>query len=137
MISLNARLLIAFLLALALTILPLPELVVGIRPPWILLILLFIQYYLPDYFNLPLMVILSLALDVLLATMLGEHLFALATVTWLASSKVRRFRFFSIGQQVGLVAVFCLLYQSIIFIIDAYLGFYVNYLCANRTVLVM
>jgi len=126
--NLKFRLFVAFLIALALTILPLPELIVGIRPPWVLLLLLYVQYHLPDHFNVSLLILLGLVLDVLLSTILGEHTFALAIVCWLASSKVRRFRFFSIGQQIGLIAVFCLLYQTIIFTIDAYLGFYVNFI---------
>lgn len=126
--TLNFRLFLAFLIALALTILPLPELIVGMRPPWVLMLLLFVQYHLPDHFSIGLLIILGLTLDALLSTIIGEHTFALAVVCWLASSKVRRFRFFSIGQQIGLVAVFCLLYQTIIFTIDAYLGFYVNFI---------
>lgn len=126
--NLNFRLFIAFLIALALTILPLPEIIVGIRPPWVLMLLLYVQYHLSDRFNVILVLILGLVLDALLSTLIGEHTFALAIVCWLASSKVRRFRFFSIGQQIGLIAVFCLLYQTIIFAIDAYLGFYVNFI---------
>lgn len=124
----SLRLGIAFLIALALTILPLPEVIVGVRPPWVLLLVLYMQYYLPERFNLVVLILVGLVLDALLSTIIGEHTFTLTVVSWLASTKVRRFRFFSIGQQMGLIAVFCLLYQGIIFMIDTYLGFYVNIL---------
>lgn len=126
--SINLRIFSAFIIALALTILPLPELVMGMRPPWILLLLLYIQYYLPQSLSLGLIILLGLILDALLSTVIGEHTFAIVVTIWLANSKVRRFRLFSLGQQTGLIAVFCLVYQLIIFLIDAYLGFYVNFL---------
>ncbi|STX37869.1 rod shape-determining protein MreD [Legionella feeleii] len=92
--SLNLRLIIAIMLALVLTILPLPDLLVGLRPPWVLMLVLYLQYYLPDHFNISLLVIIGLMLDVLLATVIGEHAFALCFVSWIASNKARRFSFF-------------------------------------------
>ncbi len=118
------RLFIAALLALALTILPLPELLLGLRPAWVLLFVLYLQFFLPNYFNIISLLIIGLVLDVLLSTVLGEHAFALSLVAWLASSKARRFRLFTIGQQMALIGFFSLLYQMVILIIDASLGYY-------------
>jgi len=130
MSSLNARLFIAFLLALALTILPLPELLIGIRPPWVLLLALYLQYYIPERFNVGILFTTGLIMDVLLSTVIGEHAFALTLVSWIASSKTRRFYFFSIGQQMGLIAVFSLLYQFTIVTIDAFSGFNISFISA-------
>jgi rod shape-determining protein MreD len=128
MTSLNLRLFVAAILALALTILPLPELLVGLRPPWALILILYLQFFLPEYFNLILLVIIGMALDVLLSTVLGEHAFALSIVAWIASTKARRFRLFTMGQQMALIGFFCLLYQMLILIIDASLGYYYGFL---------
>lgn len=134
--SLNLRLIIAIILAFVLTILPLPDLLVGLRPPWVLMLVLYLQYYLPDHFNISLLVIIGLMLDVLLATVIGEHAFALCFVSWIASNKARRFSFFSIGQQMGLIGFFCLLYQVLILTIDAFLGFHIGFLMSVGSALI-
>lgn len=121
---LSLRLIVATILTLALTILPLPELLVGLRPPWALLLLLYVQFFLPDQFNLILLVAIGLALDTLLSTVLGEHVLALSLVAWIASSKARRFDMFTMSQQMALIGFFCLLYQMLILIIDISLGYY-------------
>ncbi|MFT4059491.1 MAG: rod shape-determining protein MreD [Legionella sp.] len=123
MMSLRVRLSLAFIIMLSLSILPMPELISDFRPPWVLLLVLYIEYFLPGNFNQTTLLFVGLLLDVLLATVIGEHSFALLFVTWIASSKSRRFQFFSMVQQIFLVGFFCLLYQSIISIISAVLGF--------------
>ncbi|CEG56302.1 rod shape-determining protein MreD [Legionella fallonii] len=123
MISLRLRLWAGFIGALILSILPMPELISAFRPSWVLLVVLYIEYYLPGVFKLTALLIVGLLLDALLSTVIGEHSFALLLVTWIASSKSRRFRFFSMLQQICLVGFFCFLYEAIISFIDALLGF--------------
>ncbi|KTC73395.1 Rod shape-determining protein mreD [Legionella bozemanae] len=121
--NLRVRLCLGFIVALLLSILPMPVLISAFRPPWILLLVLYIEYFLPGNFRLTTLLFVGLLLDVLLATVIGEHSFALLLVTWIASSKSRRFQFFSMMQQIFLIGFFCLLYQSIISLIAALLGF--------------
>ncbi|MCW8407965.1 rod shape-determining protein MreD [Legionella sp. PATHC035] len=121
--NLRIRLCLGFIIALLLSILPMPELISAFRPPWVLLLVLYIEYFLPGNFRLTTLLFVGLLLDVLLATVIGEHSFALLLVTWLASSKSRRFQFFSMMQQIFLIGFFCLLYQSIISLITALLGY--------------
>jgi rod shape-determining protein MreD len=122
--TLNLRLFLALLIAFVLTILPLPEIIAGIRPPWILLFVLYIQFFLPNYYNITLLLFLGLCVDILLSTVIGEHAFALLLTTWFAAGRTRRFNFFSLVQQMVLIAVFCLIYQLIIFLIEAFLGYH-------------
>ncbi|KTD06773.1 rod shape-determining protein MreD [Legionella jamestowniensis] len=122
------RLFIAVLISLALTILPLPDFLTGLRPPWILMLILYLQFFLPNYFNVTLLLIVGLLLDVLLATVLGEHAFALSVVTWLASNKARRFYLFSMGQQMALIGFFCLLYQTLIMMIELFMGYHISFI---------
>jgi rod shape-determining protein MreD len=124
MMNLQVRLLFGFVFALMLTILPVPELLASFRPPWVLLYVLYIEYFIPRKFKLTTLLFVGLLLDVLLSTVIGEHSFALLSVTWLASSKSRRFQFFSISQQIFLIGFFCFMYQSIIMVIDGLLGFH-------------
>ncbi len=128
MSSLILRLLMAMLLALSLTIIPLPDLFLGLRPPWVLMLILYLQCFLPDYFNLIIILIIGLILDVLLSTVIGEHAFALFFVAWVANKKTRRFSFFSMGHQITLVGFFCLLYKMMILMIDAFLGYQVSFI---------
>ncbi|QMT60766.1 MULTISPECIES: rod shape-determining protein MreD [unclassified Legionella] len=121
--NLRIRLCLGFIVALLLSILPMPELISAFRPPWVLLLVLYIEYFLPGNFRLTTLLFVGLLLDVLLATVIGEHSFALLLVTWIASSKSRRFQFFSMMQQIFLIGFFCLLYQSIISLTTALLGF--------------
>lgn len=121
--NLRIRLTLGFVIALILSILPMPELISDFRPPWVLLFVLYIEYFLPGNFNLASLLFVGLLLDVLLATVIGEHSFALLLVTWIASSKSRRFQFFSMMQQIFLIGFFCFLYQAIISLITALLGF--------------
>jgi len=122
MIKLKIRLFFLLLLACVLTILPLPHIIAGFKPPWVLLFILYVQFYLPQYFNISILLFVGVCLDVLLSTALGEHAFALILTTWLAASKVRRFNFFSILQQMMLVGLFCFVYQWTVFLMDAYMG---------------
>ncbi len=124
MINLNFRLFLALFITFVLTIIPLPAMVMGFRPPWILLFALYIQFFLPNYFNITLLFILGLCMDVLLSTVIGEHSFALLLTTWFATGKARRFNFFSLFQQMMLIGAYCLIYQLIIFIIEAFLGYH-------------
>ena len=120
---LQLRLWVGFLVALTLSILPMSELISAFRPPWILLLVLYIEYFLPSKFKLSTLLLVGLLLDVLLSTVIGEHSFALLLVTWIASGKTRRFQFFSMTQQICFIGFFCLLYQAIISFIDALLGY--------------
>jgi rod shape-determining protein MreD len=121
--NLRIRLALGFIVALLLSILPMPELISDFRPPWVLLLVLYIEYFLPGNFRLTTLLFVGLLLDVLLATVIGEHSFALLLVTWIASSKSRRFQFFSMMQQIFLIGFFCFLYQSVISLTALLLGF--------------
>ena len=116
------RILFAFIFVLVLTILPLPNLLAGFRPPWVLLFVLYMQMCLPKYFNLILVFFMGLCLDVLSSTLMGQHVFAIFFATWVASTKTRRFNFFPLGQQMPLIFLFCFIYQALILLVDAFLG---------------
>ena len=136
MMSLNVRFLMALFLALTLTILPLPAELTDYRPFWVLMFVLYIQFFLPNYFGVIWVFFVGLTLDILLSSILGEHAFALLLTALLATSKARRFTFFSIIQQIILIAFFCLVYQAIIFLIDVSLGYINNRMLPFEGVLV-
>lgn len=116
------RMLLGFILASVLTIIPLPSAVAMVRPAWILLLVLYIQCFLPNYFNVAWVFLLGLYLDVMCATMMGEHAFAVVAATWFVSARIRRFKYYSMLHQMAMVGVFCLVYQSVLYMIDAFSG---------------
>ena len=121
--KLEVHLVLFFLLALILTILPLPYGLSGFRPPWVLLLILYVQFFLPNYASLTATVALGLCLDVLLSTILGEHIFALVLTTWLASTRARRFHIFALPQQMILITLLCFVYQLVLYAVDFYQEF--------------
>ena len=132
--SLNARFLLAVLLVLTMTIIPLPDVIAVFRPAWGMLFVLYVQFYLPRYFRVTWVFILGLSMDVLLASVFGEHAFALLIASCLAASKARRFNFFSVAQQMILIALFCMVYQLTIVLIDSSMGYNNKILFAIGTV---
>lgn len=125
--SIHSRLLIATLAMLALSILPLPTVLSAYRPAWVLLLALYVQCFMPQYFNLSILMLVGLCLDVLLATVMGEHAFALLLVTWMFNNKSRRLQFFTMGQQMALIGLLVFIYQLTIVGIDAFLGYHYSY----------
>lgn len=115
-----------FLAAIILTILPFPGFIAYLKPIWILLGVLYIQFYLPKYFYIFTLIILGLILDALLSSVIGEHVLALSLTTWIAHNRARRFRFFTIEQQMALIGVLSCIYQFSLLIIDAFLGFAIH-----------
>lgn len=134
--TVNLRFVFAVLLVLSLTIIPIPDMVTAFRPPWVLMFVLYVQFYMPRYFRVTWVFFLGLSLDVLLASVFGEHAFALILTSCLAAGKTRRFSFFSITQQMILIAMFCLVYQLIIVLIDAALGYNNQIMFALGTVFI-
>ena len=120
--NIHVKFYMALLVALILTIMPLPSVLVACRPPWVLLLILYIQFYYPDLFKLSLVFLLGLVLDSLLATVIGEHAFSLCFVAWLANSKARRFSFFPMSQQMIFISLFAGVYQLTIVLLDSLLG---------------
>lgn len=122
--QLQFRLALVFLISFALTILPLPAVINNFRPSWVLLLTLYVQFYLPNHFKVSLLLFVGLCVDLLLSTLLGEHVFALVITTWLASSRVTRFHLFSLPQQMSIILLLSLSYEYLLYLIDAYQGFH-------------
>jgi rod shape-determining protein MreD len=136
MSRLNFRFIFAVLLTLSLTIVPLPNMAAAFRPPWVLMFVLYVQFYMPRHFHITHVFLLGLALDALTVSVFGEHAFALILASCLAAGKVRRFHFFPVSQQMMFIALFCLTYQLVIVLIDAFLGHRSEVWFAVGTVLV-
>ncbi|QDP72452.1 rod shape-determining protein MreD [Legionella israelensis] len=126
--SLNMRLIIAIIITLIFSIFPLPAAISGCRPPFTLMLLLYIQCFLPNQFNLLLIFIVGLCMDALMSTVMGEHVFALSLTTWIFNGKSRRFHFFTMGQQMLLIGAFGFIYEFSLFLVSYFSGFYYSWI---------
>ena len=116
-ISLKGRAIIAFslLLALILSVLPLPDLIMPFRPDWLLLALIYWSIALPHRANVGTAFFTGLLHDLLLGSVLGVHALALVIPIYLAASQYQRMRNYSLWQQAFLVAALAILNKLLIF----------------------
>ena len=112
----------SFVVALMLTILPMPDWAIWMRPSWVLLVLICWVMTVPHRVNVGVAWIVGIFLDVLNGTLLGEHALALSIIAYLVARMHSRLLMFPTLQQ-GLIVLFLvLLYQFIIFCIQGFIG---------------
>lgn len=112
---------ISILVALVLSIMPLPIELRPFWPDWAALIVIYWAMALPHRVNIGTAWIVGFLLDILLGTILGVHALALAIVTFVVSSNFQKLRNFSVWQQSFLIGVFLVLYHIIVFWINRFL----------------
>jgi rod shape-determining protein MreD len=89
----------SFILALILTILPLPEWARPFRPAWHSLVLIYWCIATPQRVGVGVGWFLGLTLDVMTNTLLGQHAMELAITAFIAVKLHRRMRLFPLWQQ--------------------------------------
>ncbi|SRR5579883_548307 len=113
---------LTFLLALMLTMLPMPAWTVWLRPAWVLLIIIYWTMETPYYVNVGLAWFSGIILDVLNGTLLGEHALAMTIVIYLVARMQSRLRMFSLLQQGLMIFLFTLIYQFILYCVQGFQG---------------
>lgn len=110
------------LLALILTVLPLPASIVWLRPDWLLIVVIYWSLVSPRIAGLAFAWVCGLLIDVTTGTVLGEHAFAFLFVGFLTHRLQLRMRIFPIWQQAFTVLILLALYQFLLFWIDGITG---------------
>lgn len=113
---------VTFLLAMVLTLLPMPAWTIWFRPAWILMTLIYWVIVAPHRVNVGTAWMVGIMLDVLNGTLLGEHALALTTVTYFVARLHSQLRMYPLLQQSLWVFIFVLFYQLILFCIQGFLG---------------
>lgn len=113
---------ISFLVAILLSIFPIPTWTLWFRPEWVLLVLVYWIVALPNRIGIGSAWVLGLFLDVLNGTTLGEHAVGFVIVAYLAAKSYRQMRLFPWWQQMLTISVFMLIYQLVIFLIQGIIG---------------
>jgi rod shape-determining protein MreD len=108
------------LLALILTVLPLPPYLALVRPMFLVLTVLYWSIASPRAGGIGLGFISGLLLDVFQSPVLGEHALALSIVTYVAVREHQKIRTKPAFQQSLIVFAFLVSYETILFLIDGW-----------------
>ena len=126
----------SFVVAFVLTAVPLPEWAANWRPAWIAMVLVYWCIALPQRVGVITGWCVGLVLDVMHGSVLGQHAFGLAFVSFVALQYHKRLRVFPLVQQatfVGLVIFAYLLLMLAFYKLLASIEYSVGYLLATLT----
>ncbi len=106
---------ISFLIAFILTIFPLPEWAEWLRPPWVLLVLVYWTLAEPQRIGFFTAWVVGLIVDVLTGTLLGEHALVFVLATYFILRFHARIKHFYFWQQSVVVFMLVFFNQLILF----------------------
>jgi rod shape-determining protein MreD len=110
------------LVALMLTIVPLPATIEAFRPDWIALTLIFWAMQLPRTWSIGSAWLIGIVLDVAQGTLLGQHALALAVIVFLTVRAHLLMRVFPLLQLTATCFALLSLYQFLLFWINGVAG---------------
>jgi rod shape-determining protein MreD len=113
---------ISVLCALALAIMPLPNLVSPFRPDWVVLVMIYWSLMTPGRLGLFSAFFLGLLLDTLSGALLGQHALALLVVSYVVQRFHLQIRVFPIWQMSMTVLALLAIYQFLLFWVDGVAG---------------
>jgi rod shape-determining protein MreD len=105
---------ISLILAMALTIVPMPEYLTIYRPEWVALVLLYWIMALPQRIGVNVAWVLGLCLDVLKGALLGQHALAMAVLAYLMLNLSLRIRVYPYWQQAVVVGFILFIYHALL-----------------------
>jgi rod shape-determining protein MreD len=118
----RGRLLLTALVALILTVLPLPPWLDVLRPAFLVLAVLYWSVNAPRTGGIAFGFFAGLLLDVFQGPVLGEHALALAIITYVAVREHQRIRSKPAIQQALFVLMALIIYEVVLFMIDGWTG---------------
>lgn len=107
-----------FVLALALSIVPLGDRMAPFRPDWVPLVLIYWAIAKPQHFGLLAAFAMGVALDMLTGSLIGRHALALLPIVYLSLRLHLRIRVALVWQVTVTVALMLVLYHFLLFWID-------------------
>ena len=118
----RGRLLLSSLVALILTVLPLPPWLDVVRPAFLVLTVIYWSVNAPRAGGLAIGFFAGLLLDLFQGPVLGEHALALSLITYIAVREHQRIRSKPAIQQALIVFAALILYEVVLFMIDGWTG---------------
>ena len=114
--------LVTIVVALMLTIMPLPDLAQPFRPDWVAIVLIFWAMQLPRTWSVGTAWIVGIVLDVAQGTLLGQHALALTVIVFITIRIHLLMRVFPILQLTATVMSLLVIYQFLLFWINGVAG---------------
>lgn len=105
--------LLTFIIALILSIAPLPQWAETLRPQWVVVVLIYWVIALPDRVGVFIAWVVGLFFDVASGALLGQNAIAMAFIAYLAIKLHLRIRIFPLWQQAMSILILVALYQMI------------------------
>ncbi len=105
---------ISLIIAMALTILPLPDTINTWRPEWVALVLMYWVMALPHRIGVNIAWILGICLDVLKGALLGQHALALAVLAYMMLQLSLRIRVYPFWQQSVVIGIVLFIYHALL-----------------------
>lgn len=115
-IKLPIAIIISFIIALFLTVIPLPRWLSFLQPEWVVLLLICWVLQLPNKIGMTVALIVGFFLDALYNVPFGMHSLPLIFITYLMLKFQTRFKFFSFGQKILMIFFLMLFYEMSAFI---------------------
>ncbi len=112
----------SLIVAMMLTILPIPVWAVWFRPAWVVLVLVYWIIAVPHRVSIGTAWLCGLFLDLLQGSLLGEHAFSLIIVAYLAEKVHQQMRMFPLLQQAFCVMLLVLINQFVLTVIRGMLN---------------
>ncbi len=113
--KLKALIAATLVVALVLTVVPMPARLIDWRPDWLAMAAIWWNIQRPNHFNVGSSWVVGLLLDVLNATWLGQHALALTVTSYFAIRINLQFKMFSLIQQTLLAVALMALYRILLF----------------------
>ncbi len=108
--------------ALMLTIAPMPDWAIPLRPDWVALTLIYWAMVLPRSYSIGTAWLVGIILDVAQGTLLGQHAIALCFLIYITVKFHLQFRVFPVSQMSATVFAMLAFYQFILFWINGVAG---------------
>jgi rod shape-determining protein MreD len=110
-----ATIIMTIIIAIILTVLPLPGWAESFRPAWLLMVVIYWAIALPHRVGIGIAWISGLILDVIQGTLLGENALIFICLTYIAIKIHRQIRMFSLLGQAGIIFLLMVLNQILVF----------------------
>ena len=112
----------SILVAIVLTILPLPQGAIWLRPEWVLLVLIYWMLARPNQIGVAWLWVVGLLMDLVSGTLLGEHALVFSVIGYLVYKFHFRLRFLAMQQQLAAIFFLVFINQSLFFWIQGLLS---------------
>lgn len=113
---------LSLLVALFLTIIPLPSWAIWFRPLWVLMVLIYWALALEDKVSVGIAWLMGILVDTLQGTIFAEHALVMCCCIFIVIKLRRKLRLFPVWQQASVVLMISFFYQLLIYIIQAMIG---------------